>query len=67
MVSEATKDTRARSLVYFHQEKGDMRRYCFFDQAIELFPDVKRALEAKEYADRVLDAMVEKMEDSIGY
>jgi hypothetical protein len=58
-----SKLDHASSLRYFHTEKGDMERYCFYDEAIKLFPDVERAKRDADYANKVLDQMVEKMYD----
>lgn len=46
-------------LRYFHNEKGDMRRWTYFAEAIELFPEVKRALSDYEHAAYVLKLVLE--------
>ena len=60
MDDQDKREEHATMLSYFHKDKGDMRRYCDFDEAIELFPEVKRALADHEYYSNVLDAVVEK-------
>ena len=58
---ERTRSIHANMLIYFHTEKGDMRRYCDFENAIEEFPEIKRALQDAEYYSGILDALVAKM------
>ena len=45
-------------LEYFHTEKGDMTRYCNYDEAIKLFPNIERAFNDYKYYSKILDSMI---------
>jgi hypothetical protein len=55
----------ARSLQYFHEEKGDMRRCTIFNEVRHIlqrdYPEVLAALQQVEVANRTLDAVVRQM------
>lgn len=55
-----------RSLAYFHQEKGDMARYAYFEELrpalAAQFPEVLDAYDRLKIAQRTLDAVVANME-----
>jgi len=57
-----TPERHLDMLKYYHQERGDMRRYSRFDEAIKLFPDIKRALADADYYSNVLNMMVDRAE-----
>jgi len=62
MTTLITPEDHLNSLKYFHQERGDMKRYIHFDEAIKLFPDIKRALADVDYHTNVLNMMLDRAE-----
>ena len=63
MTSDQDKiSDHATMLAYFHEEKGDMTRYIHFDEAIDMFPQIKNALFDANYYNKVLDRMVKELD-----
>lgn len=58
---EIERLNHAHMLKYFHEEKGNMRRYTQFDEAIKHYPHVKKALEDYETARLILDVVVKDL------
>ena len=63
-MSDTEKDKHLNYLRYFHEEKGDMRRYCKFEEAIKYFPHIEHALADYEYYKEVLDVVVMRLPDN---
>ena len=59
-MSTMTRNYAAQSLAYFHTEKGDMTRFVYYDEAIALFPQIKKAKDDAEYYNDVLNLIVRK-------
>ena len=52
-------------LCYFHCERGDMERYCDYEKAIKLFPDIERAYQDYKYHKRLLNIMLSAERDKV--
>jgi hypothetical protein len=59
----------ARSLQYFHEERGDMCRCTIFNEVRHIlqrdYPEVLAALQQVEVAKRMLDAVVKQMVERV--
>ena len=49
-------------LRYFHQEKGDMTRYCRYKECIDRFPLIRHARDQLELAKVTMDAVFDRQE-----
>lgn len=61
------KEEAIEMLHYFHFDKGDMERFCDYDRAIRMFPDIDRAFQDYKYYSKVLDNMVNLERDRVLY
>jgi hypothetical protein len=52
-------------LCYFHNERGDMERYCDFGEALKMFPDIERAFKDYKYHERLLGIMLSAERDRL--
>ena len=49
-------------LRYFHQEKGDMTRYCRYEECIARFPLIRHARDNLELAEIAMGAAFDRQE-----